>query len=239
MDRDHVYFISQHIFSTFPSIHSKWYMVGRQYVFVDKVKGVMPPFLTPRLPLRCCKTRHLICWCGHMICFIVPSSRDNHCPDNDHPQHHCPEVAPQGLLCHSDGSLCICLLHLCLLRFGGVWHPALFCQQPETKQGQRQKEEKPCMYHFSLGPLKFLCRKITWFCFVLVLLSQSTGWALKPGAPWWNWNVWVWPGHYGFNIAISYLEITCYSLRQTLSLCISLGIEKWLKNAFIFWSILF
>uniref|UniRef100_A0A5F9CT69 Gamma-aminobutyric acid receptor subunit gamma-2 n=1 Tax=Oryctolagus cuniculus TaxID=9986 RepID=A0A5F9CT69_RABIT len=57
------------------------------------------------------------------------------------------KITPQGVLCHSHGSLCVCLLHLCLLCFGGVWHPALFCQQSETKQGQRQKEEKSCPYH--------------------------------------------------------------------------------------------
>lgn len=108
-----------------------------------------------------------------MICFVVSSCRHYHCPDDDYPQHHCPEVAPQGLLCHGNGSLRICLLHLCLLCFGGVRHPALFCQQPETKQGQRQKEEKPCMYHFLLGPLTFVCTEITWFCFGLVLLSLS------------------------------------------------------------------
>lgn len=31
------------------------------------------------------------------------------------------------------------------------------------------------MYHFSLGPLTFLCRKITWFCFGLALLGLSVG----------------------------------------------------------------
>ena len=114
-------------------------------------------------------------WCGHMTCFTVSPFRYHDCPDNDNPQHHCPEVTPQGLLRHSDGPLCICLLHIRLLRFGGVWYPALFCQQPETKQRQRQKEEKPCTYHFPLGPLKFLCRKITRLGFGLVLLSQSVG----------------------------------------------------------------
>lgn len=81
---------------------------------------------------------------------LVPLLRNHHRPDNDDPQHYCPEITPQGLLCHSHGSVRVCLLHLCLLGFGGIWHPTLFCQQPEAKQGQRQKEEKPCMYQFPL-----------------------------------------------------------------------------------------
>lgn len=125
----------------------------------------------------------------------VPLFRYHNRPDNDNPQHHRPEVTAQGLLCHSNGSLCICLLHICLLCFGGVWHPTLFCQQSETKQGQRQKEEKPCMYHFPLGPLKFLCRKTTWFGFGFVSFSLSAGYASTLWAPKWQLNVWLWPGH--------------------------------------------
>lgn len=113
------------------------------------------------LPVWC--FRHSPCWWHHVISFIVLLCRYHYCPDHDYSQHHSPEISAQGLLCHSNGSLRICLLHLCVFCFGGVWHPALFCQQSETKQGQRQKEEKPCMYHFLSGQMNSLWGRIIGF----------------------------------------------------------------------------
>lgn len=96
--------------------------------------------------------------------FIVLLCRYHNCPHHDYSQYHSPEISAEGLLCHSNGSLRICLLHLCVFCFGGVWNPALFCQQSETKQGQRQKEEKPCMYHFPSGQPNYLWGKVIGFC---------------------------------------------------------------------------
>lgn len=189
MGRDLVYFISQHksqhILSTFLSTYGRWHMVGRRYISVNSVNefqsSLLPRTLRPLLPevtkhqFRLTSDSYPMCWCGHGVCFILPSSRNHHCPDNDYPQHHCPEVSPQGLLCHSDGSLCICLLHLRLLCFGGVWHSCIILSATGNQARTKDKRRKPCMYHFSLGPLTFLCRKITWFCFGLALFGLSVG----------------------------------------------------------------
>lgn len=141
------------------------------------------------LPVWC--FRHSPCWWHHIISFVVLLCRYHYCPDHDYSQHHSPEISAQGLLCHSNGSLRICLLHLCVLCFGGVWHPALFCQQSETKQGQRQKEEKTLYVSFPVRTNELFMRKDHWVWCGFGLVNLPAQWGSALCIPWWKESKWA------------------------------------------------
>lgn len=146
-----------------------------RYSWINSNFPVIPPFqrLLNRSDITSIMTQILTFLITSWDFFYCVLCRYHYCPDHDYSQHHSPEISAKGLLCHSNGSLRICLLHLCVFCFGGVWHPALFCQQSETKQGQRQKEEKPCMYHFPSGQANSLWGKVIGFGLLLDWLAYT------------------------------------------------------------------
>lgn len=69
-------------------------------------------------------------------------------------------------------SVCFIFVFSALVEYGTLHY---FVSNRKPSKDKDKKKKNPVCIHFSLGPLKFLCRKTTSFCFCLLLLSLSAG----------------------------------------------------------------